>query len=128
MLIRTRRAESECPNCGHRLVAEFAQPQGMAICPRCAHIFRRSPDSLRPLGRTDPETVSRIERRGRTEPVLSPQARERIVERIAAKRGIPREKIRATLATLDDLGADSLDVVELIMAIEEEYGVEIEDV
>jgi acyl carrier protein len=123
------RAEvSKCPNCRYRLVAEFAHPSGLVICPRCAHMFQRSADALVPTGRADHDSVSRMRRSGRTDGPLSPQARERIVDVIAKKRGVPAEDIRASLESMTDLGADSLDVVELIMAIEEEYGVEIDDV
>ena len=37
------------------------------------------------------------------------------------------EKVTEKAAFIDDLGADSLDIVELVMAFEEEFGVEIPD-
>ncbi len=37
------------------------------------------------------------------------------------------EEVKMEAAFIDDLGADSLDIVELIMAFEEEFGVEIPD-
>ncbi len=40
---------------------------------------------------------------------------------------VGEEEVVNEASFLDDLGADSLDVVELIMAIEEEYGIEIPD-
>ena len=40
---------------------------------------------------------------------------------------IEEEKISESASFIDDLGADSLDTVELVMAIEEEFGVEIPD-
>ena len=53
---------------------------------------------------------------------------EKIKEIIAEKLGIKdAEEINNDASFIDDLGADSLDTVELVMAFEEEYGVEISD-
>jgi acyl carrier protein len=41
--------------------------------------------------------------------------------------GVAEEEVAAEASFVDDLGADSLDVVELVMALEEEFGVEIPD-
>lgn len=40
---------------------------------------------------------------------------------------VPLEKVTMDTHLVDDLGADSLDAVELIMALEEEYGIEVDD-
>ena len=41
--------------------------------------------------------------------------------------GVEADKVTDTASFIDDLGADSLDNVELVMALEEEFGVEIPD-
>ncbi len=41
--------------------------------------------------------------------------------------GVEADKVTEDAAFIDDLGADSLDIVELVMAFEEEFGVEIPD-
>ena len=41
--------------------------------------------------------------------------------------GVDADKVSETASFIDDLGADSLDNVELVMAFEEEFGVEIPD-
>ena len=41
--------------------------------------------------------------------------------------GVEEEKVTKDASFIDDLGADSLDTVELVMAFEEEFGVEIPD-
>ena len=41
--------------------------------------------------------------------------------------GVEEEKVTENASFIDDLGADSLDIVELVMAFEEEFGVEIPD-
>ena len=41
--------------------------------------------------------------------------------------GIDSEKVTESASFIDDLGADSLDTVELVMAFEEEFGIEIPD-
>ena len=46
-----------------------------------------------------------------------------VVERL----GVEEAKVTDTASFIDDLGADSLDTVELVMAFEEEFGIEIPD-
>lgn len=53
--------------------------------------------------------------------------RKRILQIIAKQLGIEEEDINAKSSVIEDLGADSLDVVELIMALEEEFDLEIPD-
>ncbi len=42
--------------------------------------------------------------------------------------GVDEDKVTESASFIDDLGADSLDTVELVMAFEEEFGIEIPDV
>jgi len=51
----------------------------------------------------------------------------KVKEIIVQQLGVDAEKVTAAASFVDDLGADSLDVVELVMAFEEEFGVEIPD-
>ncbi len=51
----------------------------------------------------------------------------KIKEVIVDKLGVEEDKITREAHFVDDLGADSLDTVELIMQLEEEFGVEIPD-
>jgi len=46
---------------------------------------------------------------------------------IAEQLGVKPEEVTAQASFIDDLGADSLDTVELIMALEEEFNIEIPD-
>ena len=52
---------------------------------------------------------------------------QRVKEIIVNQLNVNEEQITPTASLLDDLGADSLDTVELIMAFEEEFGCEIPD-
>jgi acyl carrier protein len=55
------------------------------------------------------------------------ELKDRIVEIIANQLGIEEADILPQASVVDDLGADSLDVVELVMALEEEFNLEIPD-
>lgn len=46
---------------------------------------------------------------------------------IAEQLGVKKEEVTDSASFVDDLGADSLDTVELVMALEEEFGMEIPD-
>jgi acyl carrier protein len=52
---------------------------------------------------------------------------EKVVDIIVDKLGVERSEVTPEAVFVDDLGADSLDLVELIMAMEEEFGMEIAD-
>ncbi|MCF4164939.1 acyl carrier protein [Zavarzinia compransoris] len=52
---------------------------------------------------------------------------ERVKKIVVEHLGVEEEKVVETASFIDDLGADSLDQVELVMAFEEEFGVEIPD-
>jgi acyl carrier protein len=52
---------------------------------------------------------------------------ERVKKIVAAQLGVDESKIVEEASFVDDLGADSLDTVELVMALEEEFGAEIPD-
>ena len=52
---------------------------------------------------------------------------EKVKDIIVDKLGVTAEKVKPEAHFIDDLGADSLDTVELVMAFEEEFNVEIPD-
>jgi acyl carrier protein len=53
--------------------------------------------------------------------------RERVIKMVAEQLGVKEEDVKPDSSFIDDLGADSLDTVELIMALEEEFDTEIPD-
>jgi acyl carrier protein len=52
---------------------------------------------------------------------------ERVKEIIVEQLGVNPEQVTLNASFIDDLGADSLDTVELVMAFEEEFSVEVPD-
>ena len=52
---------------------------------------------------------------------------ERIKKIVAEQLGVEEDQVTVEASFMDDLGADSLDTVELVMALEEEFDIEISD-
>jgi acyl carrier protein len=52
---------------------------------------------------------------------------ERVKKIVVEHLGVEADKVTEAASFIDDLGADSLDIVELVMAFEEEFNVEIPD-
>lgn len=52
---------------------------------------------------------------------------ERVINIIVEQLGVKKEEVTKQASFVDDLGADSLDTVELVMALEEEFDIEIPD-
>ena len=57
----------------------------------------------------------------------SSDTNERVKAIIVEQLGVPTEEVIESASFIEDLGADSLDIVELVMALEEEYEMEISD-
>jgi acyl carrier protein len=53
--------------------------------------------------------------------------RDKIIKIIKEQLNVKESEIKLEASFVDDLGADSLDTVELLMAIEEEFGIEVPD-
>jgi len=52
---------------------------------------------------------------------------EKVVKVVSEQLGVREEEVKPEAKFVEDLGADSLDTVELVMALEEEFGIEIPD-
>jgi acyl carrier protein len=60
------------------------------------------------------------------DPIMSEIA-ERVKKIVVENLGVEADNVSEAASFIDDLGADSLDTVELVMAFEEEFGIEIPD-
>lgn len=58
---------------------------------------------------------------------MSTEIPDKIKEVIVEQLGVDPEKVKPEASFIDDLGADSLDIVELVMAMEESFEIEIPD-
>ena len=58
---------------------------------------------------------------------MSDDVEQRVRKIVVEHLGVEEEKVTEQASFIDDLGADSLDTVELVMAFEEEFGIEIPD-
>ncbi len=55
------------------------------------------------------------------------EMKDKVTQIIVQQLGVEADKVTPDSTFIDDLGADSLDIVELIMAFEEEFGIDIPD-
>jgi acyl carrier protein len=58
---------------------------------------------------------------------MTEETNQKITKVIVDKLGVSEEQVKPEAAFIDDLGADSLDQVELVMALEDEFDIEIPD-
>ena len=56
-----------------------------------------------------------------------PSVKDRVIEIVAEQLGVNKEQITPETSFVNDLGADSLDTVELVMELEEEFDINIPD-
>jgi acyl carrier protein len=71
---------------------------------------------------TEPFRSSEVRREGMAKPV-----EERVKEIIVEQLGVEEDEVLPAAKFIEDLGADSLDTVELVLAFEEEFDLEIPD-
>ncbi|MDH4099106.1 MAG: acyl carrier protein [Nitrospirota bacterium] len=58
---------------------------------------------------------------------MAANVEEKVKKIVAEQLGVNQDEVSLDSSFVDDLGADSLDTVELVMALEEEFGIEIPD-
>jgi acyl carrier protein len=59
--------------------------------------------------------------------IFMSETADRVKKIVVEHLGVDADKVTEESSFIDDLGADSLDIVELVMAFEEEFGIEIPD-
>jgi acyl carrier protein len=82
---------------------------------------------LRHIGRVECRRRERRRSKTKVEESDMSDVAERVKKIVIDHLGVDAEKVSEGASFIDDLGADSLDTVELVMAFEEEFGVEIPD-
>ena len=58
---------------------------------------------------------------------MADNIQEKVYEIIVEQLGVSADQVKPESKMIEDLGADSLDAVELVMAVEEEFGIEVPD-
>jgi len=91
-------------------------------CPERIGDWEAMVERTRPVINCEPETEVKVGL-GTTNSAFAQNVRKIISEQLA----VELECLREGASFVDDLGADSLDAVELVMALEEEYDIEISD-
>ena len=88
-------------------------------------ICNENANSLLPTWRTGPKAGARFANHLKfmSEKSIAEKVKDIIVEQL----GVNPEQVTENASFIEDLGADSLDTVELVMAFEEEFGVEVPD-
>ncbi len=96
---------NQCPVCGQQVCLEPTLPSGDAPCPNCGHLLW-----FVVIGEKWPLVFD----------AELPALRERVLQVLAKQLGVSAEQLRADPHLFTKLGGDSLDLVELVMALEEE--------
>jgi acyl carrier protein len=112
MTISSRTPEGQpnhCPICGADVCIEPSPLFGDATCPQCGSL----------LWFLNVESRSYLFERTRAEEI-----RERVIAMLAERLGVEPRKITDGTSLVDELDADSLDVVELVMEFEEDLGLQ----
>jgi acyl carrier protein len=58
---------------------------------------------------------------------MASEIESKVRDKIAEQLGVAADEVTPEASFIEDLGADSLDIVELVMALEEEFNIEISD-
>jgi len=79
------------------------------------------------LDRSDPEIQRGVAHQDIVEEVMASPVEQKVKQIIVEQLGVDESQVDNKASFVDDLGADSLDIVELVMAFEEAFELEIPD-
>jgi acyl carrier protein len=103
---------NHCPVCGTSICIEPSQPTGDATCPNCGTLLWFF-DTSAGMRFYDSRTIAPL--------------RDIIIQIFCERLGVNKDIVTPTLSLADDIAWDSLEIVELIMELEEEFGITIPD-
>jgi acyl carrier protein len=92
------------------------------VAPRGVFTYNTAPAATR-KGRAGEPTLTSPQK----DPSLMSTVEQQVKAIVAEQLGVKQEQVTNDASFVDDLGADSLDTVELVMALEEEFEIEIPD-
>jgi acyl carrier protein len=82
---------------------------------------------LVPCGVVAQDKAQDVKQSDNSQPISRTEIEKRVIKIISKHIGIPATKIKSNMSFTNDLGADSLDLVEMVMAIEKEFSISIVD-
>lgn len=103
---------NHCPICGTFICIEPSHPPGDAPCPNCGTLLWFF-DTSAGMRFYESKAIAHL--------------RDKILETVCEHLGVNKEQVTPNTSFLEVVGADSLDIVELVMELEEEFGVTIPD-
>jgi acyl carrier protein len=104
-----------------------ASPGGARVRPGSVRVGGWETDQSRAVGGQSPHRCRRRAPPGRWEDRTVPSVEERVIEIVCENLGVNKEQVNRNTSFIEDVGADSLDIVELIMELEEEFEINIPD-
>ncbi len=106
------RAAGQCPLCRAAVALQPTEDYGNAPCPACGKSlwYCKQPGGI-----------------WFHDAAKAAQLRERVIPFVAKQLGADATRITDATSFVEDLAADSLDIVEMVMSLEEEFGVKIPD-
>jgi acyl carrier protein len=103
---------NHCPICDTSICIEPSHPPGDAPCPNCGTLLWFF-DTSAGMRFYESEAIAPL--------------RDKILQTLCEILGVNRARVTPTTSFIEDVGADSLDIVELVLEMEEEFGFAISD-
>jgi acyl carrier protein len=104
-----------------------ASPGWARVRPGATRVGGWEPISRGPWADSPPPVPPSRPAPGRWEDRTVPSVEERVIEIVCENLGVNKEQVNRNTSFIEDVGADSLDIVELIMELEEEFEINIPD-
>ena len=112
-----------CPKCQHQYHWDMKPGTPAPYCPNCGFDATGTRSGKGQTAQPADAPVSGADRADREGPSIE----ERVIDIVSEQLGVSKDQITSETSFVNDLGADSLDTVELVMELEEEFDISIPD-